>query len=75
MKLKKLLEVLNPGEEIYVITGESKSLMFGTVESFLSDDIGIPGMYDLLNAKVVYVYAADKGHFSIAVHLKGDKND
>lgn len=75
MKLKKLLKILRPIEIIYVITGEGKSPMFGAVESFLSDDIGMPEMPDLLNAKVVYVSAAAEGYFSITVHLKGDKYD
>lgn len=75
MKLKKLLKGLRPIDIIYVLTGEGRSSMFGTVESFLRDDIGMPEMPDLLNAKVVYVSVADDGYLSITVHLKGDKHD
>lgn len=75
MKLKKLLKVLRPTEEIYVRTVGDSYSMSGTVESFFSDDIGMPEMPDLLNAKVVYVSAAAEGYFSITVHLKGDKYD
>lgn len=74
MKLKKLLEVLNPSEEIYVRTiGDSYS-MSGTVGSCLMDT-KIPEMPDLLKAKVVEVSAFVEGNFSITVHLKGDKYD
>lgn len=77
MKLKKLLEVLNPSEEIYVRTVGDSYSMSGTVESCLMDTKipEIPEMPDLLKAKVVEVSAFVEGNFSITVHLKGDKYD
>jgi hypothetical protein len=74
MKLKKLLEVLNPGDGIYVRTVGDSYSMSGTVESCLMDT-KIPEIPDLLKAKVVEVSAFVEGNFSITVHLKGDKYD
>lgn len=74
MKLKKLLEVINPSEEIYVRTVGDSYSMSVTVESCLMDT-KIPEMPDLLKAKVVEVSAFVEGNFSITVHLKGDKYD